>query len=142
MKLKPYLCIKCGKPFIALGKPSRPRKYCSKECRNKDRSVNFKGAKHPNWGGGRTLRQGYVLVKKPEHPDAGFRGYILEHRLVMEGIIGRRLESYENVHHKNGIKHDNRPENLELWSRPQPTGVRFVDAVLHCPTCTCCREKR
>ncbi len=55
---------------------------------------------------------------------------ILEHRLVMEQKIGRPLFDYENVHHRNGVRDDNRPENLELWARPQPTKARVVDLVV------------
>lgn len=54
---------------------------------------------------------------------------IPEHREVMEGLIGRSLYPEETVHHKNGIRHDNRAANLELWVVPQPYGQRVEDLV-------------
>jgi hypothetical protein len=78
--------------------------------------------------------KGYVWVKAPEdHPNAkGKPGWIMEHVLVMSELLGRPLRTGEQVHHKNNIKSDNRPENLELWSRNQPTGARVVDLLAWC----------
>jgi len=73
------------------------------------------GERNPFWKGGRTIASnGYVLVKRPEHHLADVRGYVYEHRLVMEEKLGRPLEPGEIPHHINGSKTDNRPENLEL----------------------------
>jgi hypothetical protein len=49
----------------------------------------------------------------------------------MQDIIGRPLVKGETVHHKNGIRNDNRPENLELWSEAQPAGQRVEDKVAY-----------
>lgn len=60
--------------------------------------------------------EGYIYRLAKNHPNADKEGYVLEHRLIMEGLIGRLLSRQEIVHHLNGIKDDNRVENLELLS--------------------------
>lgn len=89
------------------------------------------GAYNSNWKGGKTYhKKGYVMRHVPQHPRcANNHGYIFEHILVMEKKLGRYLFKNENIHHKNGIKNDNRLKNLELWSRAQPSGTRVKDLV-------------
>lgn len=75
------------------------------------------GPAAPRWKGGRWVTpQGYIYLHRPTHPDATSDGYVLEHRLVMEEAIGRRLRPDEIVHHINGKKGDNRAENLQMMS--------------------------
>jgi hypothetical protein len=83
------------------------------------------------------MSRGYVKVRRsvlpPEvqdNPRFHKNGYILEHIIVMEEKLGRRLLPGENVHHINGVRSDNRPENLELWVTKQPFGQRPEDLVV------------
>lgn len=110
-------CIVCGKTF------SGPRRVetCSRECGYKTR---------PNYKGGRVVTvAGYVWIKAKSHPNCNSRGYVNEHRLVMEDELGRLLHPWEDVHHINGIKSDNRPENLEIVSHANHYGQ------VPCPYC-------
>lgn len=74
-----------------------------------------KGSKHYNWKGGRILDHGYWFILMPDHPFANSKGYVREHRLVVEKRKGRYLMPWEQVHHINGNKLDNRSENLMLF---------------------------
>ncbi|MFF4937275.1 HNH endonuclease [Micromonospora sp. NPDC000729] len=83
---------------------------------------------------GATLRktvQGYVHIFVPDHPNAVGQGWVFHHRYVMEQHLKRLLNPYENVHHKNGDRADNRLENLEIWITAQPAGQRVPDRVAH-----------
>lgn len=77
---------------------------------------SHRGEKHYLWKGRIYDKDGYVLLNKPDHRDANPNGYIREHRYVMEKCLGRMLDKKEVVHHINGIKDDNRIENLQLFS--------------------------
>ena len=97
------------------------------------------GPDNPRWRGGRKWRRnsprGYVYISAPGHPRGRNNfGRVFEHVIVMESVLGRYLLPGETVHHRNGLRADNRPENLELWVKSQPAGCRVDDAV------ACARE--
>lgn len=72
-------------------------------------------------------KYGYVLLYGTGHPNESSNGVVAEHRMVMSNHLGRPLLSTENVHHINGVRDDNRIDNLELWSHSQPRGQRVCD---------------
>jgi endogenous inhibitor of DNA gyrase (YacG/DUF329 family) len=105
-------CEMCGAMFTP-DRPSRVARFCSKKC--SARSTGLTRRKP----GGLIDPKGYVLVRAPEHPMASREGYVMEHRLVMAEVLGRMLTTDEVVHHRNGVKADNRVENLEVMPKRQ-----------------------
>ncbi len=129
-KQKKAVCKSCETSFV-IGKGSKGL-FCSNRC-----GYDFICPV----GTVRKDSSGYMIVKVPRaipgerRSGKGNKNWMWEHRYVMQKVLGRPLEKYESVHHMNGKKDDNRPENLELWKRSQPVGIRGND--YHCPGCRC-----
>jgi len=101
-------CEYCGAPVTRPSARSfrHPHVYCNRTCTSQAHRRNH----HPQWKGGRSINSsGYVIVLTETGQ------YRQEHRIVMEQMLGRPLTSEELVHHKDGNKLNNAPENLELF---------------------------
>ena len=133
-------CVDCGSlrwTFYQKGRPVKERCFScavhTPEFRNKLSELN-KGAKSNFWKGGRGISQGYIVITlDPDdffYPMVDAKGRVLEHRLVMAKHLGRCLHPWEIVHHKNGIRSDNRLENLQLVQEMQHKQITLIERKL------------
>src|SRR5262245_38124112 len=112
------ICAHCG-ASISAKRLRRQAQYCSVKCyRAADHRRRYR-SRRTKEASGRTIANGYVYWTFGGYPD------IAEHRIVMEQYIGRELLPSEVVHHRNGIRNDNRIENLEVLSRGQHPKLHY-----------------
>lgn len=123
------VCQRCGKAYRMSPSQVRHRfggRFCSKACEGDARIARPLQRTH----NGRCARldpDGYVLVYEPEHPKAGNGGWVREHRLIIERVLGRILKRDEHVHHINGRKADNRFENLIVMNANDHAALSVKD---------------
>lgn len=127
-------CAYCNNEFPIVPFFVKEYNYCCRTCSNKSNAIKISllrtGDKNHRWRGGRKRDgNGYIRVYKPDHPNADCKSCVLEHRLVMENHVKRLLHPFETVHHKNGIRDDNRLENLQLMCGLHPQGQTPEDLV-------------
>ena len=109
----PEFCNTCRPLLLGVKSSERSKRYTD------NRPIGYKSID----------RDGYVNIKVSEHPTL----YRLEHKVVMERLVGRPLKPYESVHHKDGDRANNSDDNLELWISNHCKGVRASD--IRCPHC-------
>ena len=131
-----FICEGCGKTTAMrrqeyrvsatgriVGYYVRKQRFCTSACANNTRKRTAEGRFERGEHTRLVDQNGYVQIFN----GGGKRVY--EHRVIMEKTLRRTLSRTEQVHHRNGEKTDNRPENLELWSRAQPAGQRVIDKI-------------
>ena len=127
------LCTKCDRKKKETADPSRvdKRRHQTMMSNRRVKGKDLNAPKRIKKGWWKTAL-GYVMIWRPDHPNANSNGCINEHTFVMTQHIGRALRDGENVHHINGVRDDNRIENLELWHRSQCPGQRLKDKLEWC----------
>lgn len=146
-------CVVCGRNIFTFPSRVGRKQFCSSVCRIKNsiktldrdrlKRIYKTGVDNENWKGGRNVcRSGYVEISSPNHINVGVRGYVQEHRLVMEKHLGRLLTANEVVHHINGIKGDNRIENLVLFANSKEHTSRHAKQwTIPRPKCLICNKQ-
>ncbi|MBT9133100.1 MAG: hypothetical protein DDT33_01631 [Firmicutes bacterium] len=128
-----HACVGCGKERWTRLLRDKPESERCTSCACHSRGLF--GEKNPKWKGGRVNLRGYIEINL--HPDDFFypmcnkKGYVYEHRLVMAKHLGRSLHSWEVVHHRNGIRDDNRIENLHLATDAGHKQISHMERVLN-----------
>lgn len=121
------LCPKCRskldrRPCKICGKLKQRKSKVCRKCFLQSKQYPYSQKRHKS-------KDGYLYVYYRAHPHSDKSGRLLEHRLIFEKKLGRYLLPFESIHHKNGVRSDNRIENLELWSKMQPAGARVKDLI-------------
>jgi len=119
------------KHWDSIVKARKQNRFCGRVCANRHNART-----RPSTRGWVTTSKGYIALRDPDHPMADKTGYVLEHRAVVAERIGRTLEPFEVVHHINGVRGDNRPENLELMIKSDHDRLdRKPPEPFPCPHC-------
>lgn len=128
-------CYFCGGKFkiwpSVLGRhKDKARIACSRKCRNEHLS---------RWIDDRRYKStsGYIMVPKEGNPKSSkLRDMVYEHRVIAEQILGRKLATEEEIHHLNGKRDDNRPENLLVVDSRKHKHSPRAPSIVVCPECS------
>jgi hypothetical protein len=105
----------CGTKIYDINSYGRPRRYIH--------GHNNRGGRCSSWNEGRTKKNGYWIIKKPDHPQANNQGYIMEHRLVYEDSRNCCILPWAIIHHRDGNRANNVWYNLMLVVRSEHSKI-------------------